>query len=82
MQGLDANVTQIGISRDSEGIEYIDNYALNYERVEPQYRKDARQMNMYIGLIPTGRIIERVQDRIKYYKTISEFKKEEKEPEQ
>ena len=81
VKGLDAKVTRFTINRDASAIEYSDDYTLIYDRVKPENKKDARMLNMYDGIIPTGRT-EGARERVWDYEKVSKFKKVEQEPEQ
>ena len=79
LKGLDAEVTVVGISRDDSSVEYTDNYRLNADKLEKSKRLDAKLLNNYVKVIPTGMLIEPAQSRINYYVKIANFRKEEKE---
>ena len=79
LKGIDAKISMFCIYRDSNSVKYEDNYSIVTDKLEPERRLNTKRLNEYVKVIPSGRFTEEPQDRIKYYKAIASFSKEEKE---
>jgi len=79
VKGLDAKVTFFTINRDNKNVTYNDNYSIILDNFQSRDKTEARILNSYLKVIPTGSSVESAEDRIKFYEKVANYKPQEKE---